>query len=1555
MSLSRLTKIDGGGISTTSDYRVGVITATKFVGPIEGDVTGTGSITATDGTFSGNVSIAGTLTYEDVTNIDSVGIITAAKDIHVGAGVSAVGVITGRYLNPSSVSTQNVIIGWEQSARNVTGSWNVLIGRRAGEQLTSGGSAVCIGANAGQLLGGSNGIFIGGQAGSKTTGSANLFIGSNAGQQTTSAGACTIIGHLAGIDNQGSNNTILGYYAGRGNSGVTDGAQNTFIGAQSGFKIEGGDDNTGVGWYSLKELLGGNKNVAIGRQAGDALVSGSNNIIIGYQADASTSSTSNEITLGDANINHLRIPGIGVSFNNTAGTQLGIITATELDISGDIDVDGHTNLDNVNVAGVTTFSNTVYVGTGTTIETNGQATFSGITTHNFIRLPNYVPGTSVGKIQIGDLQGYEIFHYNNNNYLTFTRNLLIRGDATGRQIKIQPKISQNGLIVNPDGAVELYHSGTKRLETSSVGVSIPQDLDVDGHTNLDNVSIAGVTTTSRLDISSTTPIIDFLESDGNPDYRLYAEGGEFVIRQQNPSVSNRLVINSTGISVPNDLDVDGHTNLDNVSVAGITTGGGFKTAGTSSDGGVTNGFTAGRISIYDNGSHNIFRIGTHPSYAPAVFNSSNIVFSTNGFYVRNTAATRNYIGINNTTGILQLGYGASSDYGYKLETSAKGIKVGTGVTIETNGNSNFVGVSSLGTGDTGAVYLYNPDADALSGTTNDIYGWKAKTYTSGLQVNSAIYLSRSGSNGLSLSYNNATGSYITALSGFLRVGVPYGGDSVYYGNNIYLKDRLESKTFAHFEKVSGTEYKVNLYGGDGVKQFETTTKGIQVGTGVTVETNGQATYTGIVTASAFKLSDGSAVGATDKIEEGNSKIEVVDTGTGSLSFVLDGSEKLNMGSYAQFNQNVFVDATLQVSGQLQVADAILHMNNSPTRIRFPENNVIELKTDNVVAARIDQNQNMNVAGIVTASSFKLADGSNVGGVDSDAQYNTVGGTNAGEDLNSSSGYNVLFGYDAGKNVTSAQNNVAIGANALDANTDKSGSIAIGKHALGSSNAAVNIAIGYMAASGATNLGTYNIFLGRQAGDVCQGNNNLMFGRYAGRSVTSGDDNVIIGDYSAYTGTNNLTTGDNNIIIGHDAAASSASVSNEITLGDTSINHLRVPGIGVSFSEGGGVVTGIMTASSFKLLDGSAVGGVESDAEFNTVAGTNAGNALDSDTYRNTLFGYDTGKLIDSGDDNTLIGYDSGKASTSGYRNTAVGSAALLAVTDGANNAAFGYQALDSVTGGARNTAVGKGAGAGIVGANNNTYVGMNAGEAHTAGNNNIVIGYTAALSSTTISNEVVIGNASITRFRIPGIGLDLTSAPMANVVEDSSPQLGGDLDCNGNNISLDNNNRINLGSDNDLILKVTDTNSTITHNGTGNLFISTEGTDEDLYLTAADDIFLRVQGSENGIRVIGNGAVELYHDNAIKIKTQSFGADIYGLVQISGNCIPDTNNAYNLGTSSARWANIYSADLQLSNKGSQNDVDGTWGDYTIQEGESDLFLINNRSGKKYKFNLTEVS
>ena len=75
----------------------------------------------------------------------------------------------------------------------------------------------------------------------------------------------------------------------------------------------------------------------------------------------------------------------------------------------------------------------------------------------------------------------------------------------------------------------------------------------------------------------------------------------------------------------------------------------------------------------------------------------------------------------------------------------------------------------------------------------------------------------------------------------------------------------------------------------------------------------------------------------------------------------------------------------------------------------------------------------------------------------------------------------------------------------------------------------------------------------------------------------------------------------------------------------------------------------------------------------------------------------------------------------------------------------------------------------------------------------------------------------------------------------------------------------------------------------------------------------------------------------------------------SGTFYPLSDNSYDLGSSSNRWRNVYTTDLQLSNEGSQNDVDGTWGSYTIQEGEDELFLINRRNGKKYKFNLTEVN
>jgi len=112
MSGLRVNTLRGASTGTSPTFPDGVVvsgvtTSTSFSGNVTGNVTGnvvgnvtgdvTGNVTGTTGTFTGNVSVGGTLTYDDVTNVDSVGVITARSGIRIGAGqsVSAVsGIVT---------------------------------------------------------------------------------------------------------------------------------------------------------------------------------------------------------------------------------------------------------------------------------------------------------------------------------------------------------------------------------------------------------------------------------------------------------------------------------------------------------------------------------------------------------------------------------------------------------------------------------------------------------------------------------------------------------------------------------------------------------------------------------------------------------------------------------------------------------------------------------------------------------------------------------------------------------------------------------------------------------------------------------------------------------------------------------------------------------------------------------------------------------------------------------------------------------------------------------------------------------------------------------------------------------------------------------------------------------------------------------------------------------------------------------------------------------------------------------------------------------------------
>ena len=108
-------------------------------------------------------------------------------------------------------------------------------------------------------------------------------------------------------------------------------------------------------------------------------------------------------------------------------------------------------------------------------------------------------------------------------------------------------------------------------------------------------------------------------------------------------------------------------------------------------------------------------------------------------------------------------------------------------------------------------------------------------------------------------------------------------------------------------------------------------------------------------------------------------------------------------------------------------------------------------------------------------------------------------------------------------------------------------------------------------------------------------------------------------------------------------------------------------------------------------------------------------------------------------------------------------------------------------------------------------------------------------------------------------------------------------------------------------------------------------------------------GNGNNLTGIDANALK---DGSGNVIVQASSLDV--VVSAGKTFKPATTNSTDLGTTNERWRVIYTNDLELSNKGSQNSVDGTWGDWTLQEGENDIFMINNRTNKKFKINMTEV-
>ena len=191
---------------------------------------------------------------------------------------------------------------------------------------------------------------------------------------------------------------------------------------------------------------------------------------------------------------------------------------------------------------------------------------------------------------------------------------------------------------------------------------------------------------------------------------------------------------------------------------------------------------------------------------------------------------------------------------------------------------------------------------------------------------------------------------------------------------------------------------------------------------------------------------------------------------------------------------------------------------------------------------------------------------------------------------------------------------------------------------------------------------------------------------------------------------------------------------------------------------------------------------------------------------------------------------------------------------------------------------------------------------------------------------------------------------------------------------------LSLGSDSAVLKFGADSDVTITHDPDDGLFFKSAATGDDnpFLLTlqtgetdlAANDVIGKIafQAPDEGTgtdAILVSAAIQARaegdHSSSSNATSIDFmtGASEAAATKLTltsaGHLLPATDDAQDLGSSSKQFRDIYTGDLNLNNtRHRKNEVDGTSGSWTIQEGKDDLYLLNRLNNKKYKFNLTEV-
>ena len=137
-------------------------------------------------------------------------------------------------------------------------------------------------------------------------------------------------------------------------------------------------------------------------------------------------------------------------------------------------------------------------------------------------------------------------------------------------------------------------------------------------------------------------------------------------------------------------------------------------------------------------------------------------------------------------------------------------------------------------------------------------------------------------------------------------------------------------------------------------------------------------------------------------------------------------------------------------------------------------------------------------------------------------------------------------------------------------------------------------------------------------------------------------------------------------------------------------------------------------------------------------------------------------------------------------------------------------------------------------------------------------------------------NETADKWQITNDGSSYQNLGESELINDTTPQLGGDLDLNGSSIigsghiDIGDNNRIKLGASDDLQIYHDSSHSYIDESGTGFLIIK------------ASEVQIQSDGGEDMAKFEPDGAVRLYHNNVEKITTTSGGVTVAGNIVVSG-------------------------------------------------------------------------